>query len=220
LSPPEVRRQRRRLGERSQSAGRGTLYVIDAKVAEGRIERTQPISFSADETATDWVGRVTGLPWATPDNRSLLHLGLGFRHVGSDEGMMRFSGRPESNLADKYVDTGSFAADHADKLSLQAVWQRGPVALHAEHVDVLVDAPESGDPHFRGEYATSSRVVTGESRPYLCALSYAGAIVPARPFGAVELVLRFSRVNLTDASIEGGELDRWGAGANWWLSAQ
>ena len=31
--------------------GRGTLYVNDAKVAEGRIERTQPIIFSADETA-------------------------------------------------------------------------------------------------------------------------------------------------------------------------
>jgi arylsulfatase len=31
--------------------GRGTLYVNDAKAAEGRIERTQPIIFSADETA-------------------------------------------------------------------------------------------------------------------------------------------------------------------------
>jgi arylsulfatase len=31
--------------------GLATIYVNDAKVAEGRIERTQPIIFSADETA-------------------------------------------------------------------------------------------------------------------------------------------------------------------------
>jgi arylsulfatase len=31
--------------------GLGTLYVNDKKVAEGRIERTQPMIFSADETA-------------------------------------------------------------------------------------------------------------------------------------------------------------------------
>jgi arylsulfatase len=31
--------------------GLGTLYVNDTKVAEGRIERTQPMIFSADETA-------------------------------------------------------------------------------------------------------------------------------------------------------------------------
>jgi arylsulfatase len=31
--------------------GTGTLYVNDAKVAEGRIARTQPLMFSADETA-------------------------------------------------------------------------------------------------------------------------------------------------------------------------
>lgn len=31
--------------------GTGTLYVNDKKVAGGRIERTQPMIFSADETA-------------------------------------------------------------------------------------------------------------------------------------------------------------------------
>ena len=31
--------------------GTGTLYVNDRKVGEGRIERTQPMIFSADETA-------------------------------------------------------------------------------------------------------------------------------------------------------------------------
>jgi arylsulfatase len=40
--------------------GTGTLYVNDKKVAEGRIERTQPMVFSADETAD------VGIDLATP----------------------------------------------------------------------------------------------------------------------------------------------------------
>jgi arylsulfatase len=40
--------------------GRGALYVNDEKVAEGRIERTQPGGFSADETAD--VGIDLGTP--------------------------------------------------------------------------------------------------------------------------------------------------------------
>lgn len=40
--------------------GTGTLYVNDEKVAEGRIERTQPMIFSADETAD------VGIDLATP----------------------------------------------------------------------------------------------------------------------------------------------------------
>jgi arylsulfatase len=40
--------------------GTGTLFVNDEKVAEGRIERTQPVVFSADETAD------VGIDLATP----------------------------------------------------------------------------------------------------------------------------------------------------------
>jgi hypothetical protein len=40
--------------------GMGTLYVNDRKVGEGRIERTQPMIFSADETAD------VGIDLATP----------------------------------------------------------------------------------------------------------------------------------------------------------
>jgi arylsulfatase len=40
--------------------GLGTLYVNDVKVGEGRIERTQPMIFSADETAD------VGIDLATP----------------------------------------------------------------------------------------------------------------------------------------------------------
>ncbi len=40
--------------------GNGTIYINGEKVGEGRIERTQPMIFSADETAD------VGIDLATP----------------------------------------------------------------------------------------------------------------------------------------------------------
>jgi arylsulfatase len=56
--------------------GMGTLYVNDKKVAQGRIERTQPMIFSADETAD------VGVDLATPVVEA----------IGA-EGKSRFTGR-------------------------------------------------------------------------------------------------------------------------------
>jgi phosphate-selective porin OprO and OprP len=173
-----------------------------------------------DNNASDYVARLTGLPWVTRDNRDYLHLGVGVRHAGSDNGSMRLSGRPASNVADKYLDTGNFLADYANMLSLEAAWSHASFLLLAEHVQAWVDAPESGDPHFSGYYLTASWVVTGESRPYLRTVGYAGGIVPTRRYGAVELVGRYSYVDLTDGSIDGGMLTGWYFGVNWWASAQ
>ncbi len=59
--------------------GLGTLYVNDTKVAEGRIDRTQPMVFSADETAD------VGIDLATPVVEA----------IGS-EAASRFNGRIRS----------------------------------------------------------------------------------------------------------------------------
>ena len=47
-------------GDGMGKGGLGTLYVDDVKVAESRIDRTQPMVFSADETAD------VGIDLATP----------------------------------------------------------------------------------------------------------------------------------------------------------
>ena len=175
---------------------------------------------SLNDNASNYVARVTGLPWVSADNREYLHLGVGARHVGSDNGTMRFSGRPSSNVADKYLDTGEFTADHATMLSVEAAWSIAPFMLLAEYVEGRVDADESGDPRFWGSYLTASWVITGESRPYLRTAGYAGGIVPTRRSGAVELVTRYGYVDLADGSIDGGVLSHWYFGVNWWTSTQ
>ena len=177
-------------------------------------------SNNLNRTATNWDARVTGLPYVTEDNFNYLHLGLGGGRVGSDDGMMRFSGKPSMNKADKYVDTKSFTADHASKLSFEAILSLAPILLQAEHIEAWVEAPDSGNPRFSGTYVSASWVLTGESRPYIRSLGYAGAITPKNRFGAIELIGRYGYVNLTDGSIDGGIMNHWYLGANWWASRQ
>lgn len=173
-----------------------------------------------EENGTDYAGRLTGLVYESPSRTDYLHFGLGLRRVGADDGVLRFSGRPESNVADKYVDTGNFAGDHADELLVELLWSHRQFSLLAERVEAHVDAPASGDPRFSGYYGTASWILTGESRPYVRASGYAGGLSPLRRWGALEFALRYSHLDLTDGAIDGGELDKWSYNLSWWASAQ
>lgn len=175
---------------------------------------------SFSDNANDYVGRVTGLVTVSPDNLDYLHLGVALRRVGPDAGMIRMSGRPESNVTDKYVDTGDFAADYAGELGLEVIWNRGPFTVQAEHVKARAEAPSSGNPRFSGSYLLLSWVVTGESRPYNRETGFPGGISPTNARGAIELVARYSHIDLSDAAIDGGVLDKSHFGVNWWASQQ
>ena len=168
----------------------------------------------------DYVARVTGLAFESEDKRDYLHLGLGYMWRGSDDGTMKFAGKPESNVADRFVDTGNFPADHANEISWELLVNHRQFSLLAEGFNARVDSPETGYPRFSGWYASGSWVLTGEHRPYLRAQAYAAAPRPSRRMGAVELVAKYSRLDITDGTVDGGLFDKWYLGLNWWFSTQ
>lgn len=170
--------------------------------------------------ASDYDGRVTYLAWSSPDKANYVHMGVGVRSQGADDGTLRFAGRPESNVADKFVDSGDFPAKRAEELSLEGLWSHGRFSMMGEHFGAWVDSPETGNPHFSGSYLTGSWFVTGESRRYIRELGYAGGISPKHGYGAVELVLKYSQLDITDGAIDGGVLHKWHYGINWWASNQ
>jgi len=172
------------------------------------------------DNADDYVARLTGLVSASADNRDFLHVGLGVRRAGPDSGFFQLSGRPESNVADRYVDTGVFSGDFITEIGVDIAWDRGSFLVVAEHIEARAKSAENGNPRFFGNYLMASWVVTGESRPYVRAAGTTGAITPTSKNGAVELVLRYSRLDLTDGPISGGVLRKWHYGVNWWLSPQ
>jgi phosphate-selective porin OprO/OprP len=175
-------------------------------------------SGSGPNDGTDVTARVTRALWLEDGGRRLLHLGLAIRRAGADGGTLRYRGRPESNVADFFVDTGKFAADHATHVGLEGIWQNGPWSVIGEYVRAKVDAPTVGDPTFSGGYLGVSWVVTGEHRPYDTSVGYLRRVMPATANGAVELVARMSKVDLDDAAIRGGSFTKTYAGANWWVT--
>ena len=42
--------------------------------------------------------------------------------------------------------------------------------------------------------------------------------MPTSPRGAVELVTRYSHIDLRGGTIDGGVLGKWHVGVNWWIS--
>jgi len=170
------------------------------------------------DSGTDVSARATGLAWDQPDRKRFLHLGLSGRYAGADMNALRYKGRPESNVADNYVDTGNLAADHAWHLGLEALWNDGPVSVLAEYNHAWVASAASGNPGFSGYYVTGSWVLTGETRPYDRTVGYARRVMPTGRWGAPELVVRYSHVDLNDGAVQGGAFDKTYLGINWWAT--
>jgi phosphate-selective porin OprO/OprP len=174
------------------------------------------------ESATQIVGRVTGLPYLSGTGTSLLHLGFGVRHTDAKQGM-RFRTEPEFNLAPDFVDTGLFEADRAVTYDFEFSAVRGPMWLASEFVRTDVRSPSVGDPTFSGYHVAAYWTLTGEARSY----NKRGGVVSRYPiakpvnqggWGAWEVGARVSHLDLTDGGIEGGELDVVSLGFNWWLT--
>ena len=179
-------------------------------------------SQSFDESAQQLVGRVPGLPYVSADKSNVFHLGLGLRYTDAEEGL-RYGTVPEVNLSPDFVETGVFEADSSTTYDLEISWRRGPFWLHGEFLRNEVAAPALGDPVLGGYHVTASWILSGEMRPYNRRSGVFGRVPVARSvyqggWGAWEVALRFSELDLTDGAIEGGEMQILSATAKWWLT--
>lgn len=164
---------------------------------------------------------VTGRFTVTPLRRrsNLLHLGASLEYRKADSGeSARFRARPESYATEvRLVDTGTLAgADDLLTLGAEAAWARGPVLLQAEYFASEHGREGNDDASFGGGYVAAGWVVTGERREYKRHTGVFGAVQPDGDWGAVELVARYSRLDLEDGGITGGEESNVSVGVNWW----
>jgi phosphate-selective porin OprO/OprP len=179
---------------------------------------------SFSDSASQAVGRVTWLPVISEDESNLIHLGAGIRYTDAKQGL-RYKSRPEVGNAPNFVDTDFFDADSSTLYSLEAAWRNGPYWLTAEYVSNDIDAPSLGNPTFSGFHVGGTWSLTGEMRPYNRRSGVLGSIPVAQDIyqgghGAVELGIRWSEVDLTDAAVDGGEMQIATLGVSWWLSTK
>ena len=173
-------------------------------------------------TPTQVIGRLTWVPWVSDDGSNLFHLGGGLRLSNAKQGAQYFT-EPEFNNSPNFVDTDFMAADDLNQVNLEASWRRGPYWIHAEYIGTDVDSAADGDPSFTGYHVTGSWILTGEMREYRYRSGIFGPVPVARSvyqggWGALELAARYSSIDLTDGLVDGGEMDIFSIGVNWWLS--
>jgi len=132
----------------------------------------------------------------------------------------RLRARPEAGLTDiRLVDSGTLnEVDRVDRFGVEALWIGGPWSVQGEILRADVRR-ENGVADFsaRGAYAFASWVVTGESRSY--SGGNTGNIKPTSAWGALELLLRYSHLDLDDRAVRGGRQNDWTLGANWTLDS-
>jgi phosphate-selective porin OprO/OprP len=176
--------------------------------------------------------RVTGLPICGDEGRRLFHLGLSYTYQFLDDqesgAATRVRAYPETRLGtDRFVDTGDFVANGADLFAAEAAVVLGSLSIQGELFWALFDASSARDPGFWGGYLYGSYFLTGEHRPYDKGSGVFSRVRPLRDFapwsevggwGAWEMGLRLSHVDLNDGDIRGGREINFTAGLNWYLN--
>ncbi|MGH6637598.1 MAG: OprO/OprP family phosphate-selective porin [Polaromonas sp.] len=160
-----------------------------------------------------------GATWRTPteDNSS--------NATGARFSTVRLRSKPESNiLAQRFVDTGEIRdVDSYTTAGLELAGALGAASLQGEYQATRVARDNGADLDFGGWYAQAAYTLTGEARPYRADRGYFDGIKPARNFGndgwgAFEIALRLSGLDLTDGSVLGGRERNASAAFNWYLN--
>jgi len=181
-------------------------------------------SGSFSQNATETMGRVTWLPFLSDDESNLIHLGFGARFSNAKNGL-RYGSEPEFNKLPVFVDTEDalMSVDGSRQYSLEAAWQKGPFMLMGEYLQTDVDAPALDDPGFSSYYVMGSWIMSGEMHAYRKKSGMFHSIPVAKTvnqggWGAWELGFRYSNTDLNDGLVDGGDMDIYSLGINWWLT--
>lgn len=175
--------------------------------------------FKFSDSNHQLTSRITYVPYLAENKLDYMHLGLSGRYNAGNQGTLRYKGKPESNVADNFIDTGIIDADHAMEFALEGLASYHGFSILGEYIQSDVASKTAENPHFYGWYLLGGWMITGEGRPYDPNVGYARRIIPKGRYGGVELIARYGKVDLDDKHIYGGTMTKWMTGANWWIDA-
>jgi phosphate-selective porin OprO and OprP len=182
---------------------------------------SEPQSFSTYKWQL--AARLAWLPIYSKEAETLLHLGTSIRYGRPDDGQIRLRSRPEAFTAPFFIDTGTFPSEHSTHIGWEAYYTRKSLLVGSEYYLHKFSSREKDDPLFHGGDVVVSYILTGESRPYSTVSGIYSFIPVKKPVwkggsGAIEALVRVSKLDLDGGLIEGGKYWRITPMVNWYLS--
>ena len=165
-------------------------------------------------------GRITGLPYMSKDESHYLHLGIAGRYSNAAGGV-RYKTKTEIFNGPVSVDTELINdASSTFHYGLELAWVKGPFILISEYIQSTVKSSIFNNPSFMGYNIVASYVISGETRTYnkrsglVRRVNVANGI-NSGGWGELEIYSRWSSIDLSDKSIDGGEMNTFSVGLNW-----
>jgi phosphate-selective porin OprO/OprP len=193
----------------------------------------------------DFTQRLVFLPWydKPSDGRYMFHFGGAYQYQNARNSLVKYSTTPEvvltyfntKEILPSFISTGNINARDVQIAQVEASTVLGPLSFQGEYYGTWVDPSAAGSPFFfHGAYALASYFLTGENRVWSRDQGYYTSVTPFSNFfrvragdgtvvqgpGAWELAARFSTMNLSNGSVQGGRLNDITLGVNWYLTRQ
>ena len=189
--------------------------------AAGVFNNWYEVNRSFSENPTVVSARISALPFLSEDESNILHLAASGRY-SNGAGGIRYKTKTEIFNGPVSVDTDPIDdAESTFHLGLELAWRRGPFIFTSEYIQANVSSSTFNNPGFNGYYVVASYVITGEMRQYNKRSGLFNKIkvangVNSGGWGTLEVYSRWSSINLSDENIDGGEMNTFSLGVNWW----
>mgnify|MGYP000886202854 CR=1 FL=1 len=142
---------------------------------------------------------------------------------------MNITSRPEAHLTPKYLNLNIDEVSSVYEYAAELIVIRNSLSFHSEYTYSSVNAGENSillenKYGFYSIFGTLSWFVTGEHKNYSKGKGIFDRITPKKNFGtkggfgALELAVRYSSLNLNYKDINGGKMDNITFGINWYLN--
>lgn len=151
----------------------------------------------------------------TRNRFNMFHLGISAVQEKMDRDA-RFRAYPETRVTDlRLIDTGQVReVNDQSILGVELAAARDSYSLRSEYYVATWHREQGGDPQFDGFYVQANWAVTGETFNY-----QQGKFLRIRPqntYGAFEVALRYSTLDLNDLDVTGGEQTNTSVALNWY----
>ena len=174
------------------------------------------------DSSQNTTGSSVRLAWSHQADDSIWHLGASIARRSPTNDSYRVRTRPETHVTDtRLLDTMSINdVDSYTTQGIEFAYVDGPFSLQAEYLQQKLTRTQSPDATLSSWYLYSSYFLTGESRNYSQHYGIFSSVTPQADHGAWEVALRYSNMDLNDATLNGGKMDNWTLGVNWYWSKQ